>query len=331
MSVVRRGNVESFAVAEIDKVAVFGGKRCIWRRGQEAPVLRIDPNSMNAAVLALLLDDWIRHQREQSGSQAEAGPGASRIGRLLFERRSIGTFAHSMVAGIHLVAIAATLRFGHHLAVVFGLTFALFEALFLRFRLGFYESGLVRRWLRREIRLKYDEITEFTYAATPRYHFGSYVGTQLSLTFRAATATIRYSRLVKNSDADLEWLRDHLAGIIATRMIVDIRAGRAVPWTSDMVLLPEGLQFRRPKKLGRTAGQVEILPYAQIRNANIDRGVFALYDGNAEAKPLISTPVGAVNFYPGFFAIMAMRTLALRTSPTRPARPRSSSPATRGG
>ena len=67
--------------------AVFDGKICLWRRGQDEPAAKISPDSKNASVLAALLSEWIEHQREASGGQPAATSGASGMGRLLFERR----------------------------------------------------------------------------------------------------------------------------------------------------------------------------------------------------------------------------------------------------
>ena len=138
------------------------------------------------------------------------------------------------------------------------------------------------------------------------FYKGAYTGTQLSLTFRAPRATIRYAAKVQNMDADLDELRDHIAKMIANRMLCELRAGRAVPWTSDVVFQPQGLQFRRSKMLGLASGPVEILPYEQIRGVNLNEGVFNLFS-KAEAKPVISKPVSSANFFPGFFAVLALQ------------------------
>ena len=53
LSVARGRIVESLPFAEIDKVAVFDGKLCFWRRGQDEPAARISPDSKNASVLAV--------------------------------------------------------------------------------------------------------------------------------------------------------------------------------------------------------------------------------------------------------------------------------------
>ncbi len=94
--------------------------------------------------------------------------------------------------------------------------------------------------------------------------------------------------------------------MIANRLLCELRAGGAVPWTSDVVFQPQGLQFRRSKMLGLASGPVEILPYEQIRGVNLSEGVFHLFS-KAEAKPVISKPVGAANFFPGFFVVLTLQ------------------------
>ena len=135
---------------EIDKSAVFGGKLRIWQRGHDSPSLAIDPNSKNYGVLALLLDDWAR-QRREDGEIVDADPGATGLGRLLFERRSIDQFTHNLIAGIHMFAFLASIFIGHHfrLAMVFGLAFGMFESAFGRFRIYYYELGVVPARMRR--------------------------------------------------------------------------------------------------------------------------------------------------------------------------------------
>ena len=107
-------------------------------------------------------------------------------------------------------------------------------------------------------------------------------------------------------DADLDKLRDHVAKLIAIRMLSDLRAGRTVPWTSDIVFLPQGLQFRRSKMLGLASGPVEIMPYEQIRGVDVNEGVFNLYS-KSEAKPVVSKPVGSANFFPGYFVVLTLQ------------------------
>jgi len=314
--VVARGRiVETLPFVEIDKVAVFDGKICLWRRGQDEPAAKISPDSKNASVLVSLLSEWIEHQREASGGPPEANSGVSGMGRLLFERRRNEGFWLGLVfaviggvAGAVLLLERDTMPIGVILLAA-AVASLLLGVVFGRYLFRCYELGLTRRRGRGELRLRYDEIAEFTYSATRMFYKGAYTGTQLRVTFRASRGMIRYSAKVQNMDADLDELRDHIAKMIANRMLADLRAGRTIPWTSDVVFLPQGLQFRRPKMLGLASGPVEVLPYEQIRGVNLNEGVLYLYS-KAEAKAVISKPVGSANFFPGFFTVLTLQELA---------------------
>ncbi len=317
LSIARGRSVESLPFADIDKVAVFDGKICLWRRGQDEPAARISPDSKNASVLAALLSEWVEHQREGSGGPgpSEAASGASGMGRLLFERRRNEGLWLGILLAVGGSVAGAVMLFGRHphalgvLLLAAAVASLLLGVAFGRYCFRCHELGLIRRRGRNEFRLLYDEITEFTYSATRMFYKGAYTGTQMSLIFRAPRGTIRYSAKVQNLDADLDDLRDHIAKMIANRMLGDLRAGRSVPWMGDVVFLPQGLQFRRAKLLGLASGPVELLPYEQIRSVNLSAGVFYLYS-KAEAKPLITKPVGSANFFPGYAVVLTLLDVA---------------------
>ena len=153
--------------------------------------MKISPDSKNASVLASLLSEWIEHQREASGGQSEAAPGASGMGRLLFERRRNEGFWLGFVVAVVGGALGAVLLFDRDamplgvLLLAAAVVSLLLGVAFGRYLFRCYELGLTRRRGRDEVRLLYDEITEFTYSATRMFYKGAYTGTQLSLTFRA--------------------------------------------------------------------------------------------------------------------------------------------------
>jgi hypothetical protein len=298
--------------AEIDMAEVYGGKLCLWLRGQDESRAKIDPASKNAAVLSSLLADWIDHQRQAAGGRPAEDRGASGLGRVLFERRSRDPFTMYLGGAVHLAVMGGVWLFGHHLLLVLAIPLALgvFEVVFGHFRFRCFESGLGRRWKGSEFLLPFDEITEFTYVEKPILD----MNTQLSMTFRAPRGTIRFVGTVQNADCDLETLRDRVARIVAARMLSQVQHGIAVPWTGDFVLLPEGLQYRRPAMFGLAPSQVEVLPYGQIRDVKIDKGVCNLY-GKSAARPLISKPVRSVNFFPGYFALKALQKGGIQNMP----------------
>ncbi len=88
-------------------------------------------------------------------------------------------------------------------------------------------------------------------------------------------------------------------------MLDDLRAGRIVPWMSDVVFLPQGLQFRRSKILRLASGKFDILPYERIRGVHIDNGIFYLYS-TVEDKPVLGKPVNSANFFPGYVVVLKL-------------------------
>jgi hypothetical protein len=301
LTVVGRGKSICLPFAEIDMDGVYDGKLCLWRRGEDEPAAKIDPDSKNADVLASLLGDWIEHQRAASDGQPGASPSASGLGRLLFERRSIGGLPKYFTYPVHAAMLAVAIVFGHHLVYPVAVAVGIFERVFGHFRMRCYESGVGRRWGPGEFCLRFDEISEFTCAA--KKILESYI--QLSMTFQAARGTIRFVGTVQNLDADLDGLRDRVAKVMAFRILCQLRDGIAVPWVGENVLLPEGLQFRRPAMFGLAAGAIEILPYEQIGDVQIEKDTFYLY-GKSQGRPLTKIPAGSVNFYPGYFAVLAL-------------------------
>ena len=311
LSVARGRIVENLPFVEIDKVAVFDGKICVWRRGQDEPAAKISPDSKNASVLASLSSEWIEHQREALGGQPEATSGTSGMGRLLFERRrNNGSWLGLVFAIIGSVA-GVVLLFEQDTLIGVVLLAAAMASLLLGLAFGryvfrCYESGLTRRRGRDELRLSYDEIAEFTYAATRMFYKGAYTGTQLGLTFRAPRGTIRYSAKVQNLDADLDELRDHIAKTIATRMLART-AGRPQRALDERRGLPApGLAVPPCEDVGacRRPGR-DLALRTDSRHEPQRRPVY-LYS-KAEVKPVISKAVGTANFFPGFFAVLTLQ------------------------
>ena len=176
LSITRGRLVDTLPFSEIDKVGIFDGKICIWQRGRDEPSAKIRPDSKNASVLALLLTEWIEHQREASAGQPEQTPGSSGLGRLLFERRMIDSSLNNVRFALHLgLAGSVILLFGHHFAPVCAIALAetALNVIFGRCFLRCYEFGLSRRRRGNEFRLSYNEITEMTYAASPVEFFGA--------------------------------------------------------------------------------------------------------------------------------------------------------------
>lgn len=304
---------DSLAAADI-----FDDQLCVWKHGQDAPVLRIPASSANTQVLLRLLRDRIVAVDERGEP-----PAGGELGRLLFERKP----ARSVVAALWLVpvlaaavlavtAIAAFLRGDPKLFVLgggatggLGIIWALALAQCVEFRV--HEHGVRWKLLFRTQHLRYTEVGSFTYAAVRQYVKGVYSGTNFALTFTSSAGPkpkkLTYSRKLRNADAELEHLRDSVSQLIADRMQEQFVQKKAVAWTDGLRFLPEGLEYRASGFFGRKAPVV--IPYSQILGFDLNQGLFWLWvpgKKSAVVKENTSQP----NFYPGYFFLA--RLLAAR-------------------
>jgi hypothetical protein len=262
-------------------------------------------------VLTALLFEWIEHRQATAGGQDEVFAGSTGMGRLLFERRRREVFVVTLVIALVAGLIGAGLFFSDEVEVVGILLLAAAGVALIvgwlvgRIAFRCYERGLARGNGGGEVRLSFEEIDELTYSAKRMFYKGSYVGTQLVLTFRGAAKKIKYSARIQNEDVDIDAIRDQVAQGIAARMLQQLRSGRPVTWMNDVVLLPEGLQFRRSKLFGLASGPVEVLLYGQIAGVGIAEGSMYLHNV-AESQSVLSKPDSSPNFYPGYLALLRL-------------------------
>lgn len=310
---------DSLAAADI-----FDNQLCVWKHGQEAPVLRIPAASANTQVLLRLLRDRI--VATENAEPLSAGE----LGRILFERKP----GRSVVAVLWLVpimalgvlvstAIAAFLRGDPRLFIVgaavtggLGIIWALALAQCVEFRV--HEHGIRWKLLFRTQQLKYTEVGSFTYAAVRQYVKGVYSGTNFTLTFVASSGAkpkkLTYSRKLRNADAELEHLRDYVSQLIADRMQEQFVQRKAVSWTDGLKFLPEGLEYRASGFFGRKPPVV--IPYSQIVGFDLNQGMFWLWvpgKKSAAVKENTSQP----NFFPGY--LFLARLIAARPAATHAA------------
>jgi hypothetical protein len=313
---IRQGRaLQTVPFAEIDKVGQFDDRLCIWRRGSDEPVARIDPASKNAPILSMLLNEWTTHQQEKSIAEirpdrtAEPADDPSKLGRLLFERRKRRMAVYLCIGALIAFWIGLVVLSGAQVDLVgvslmagaAAMAFASWGSFLFVFRC--HEQGLYRKWGKWDLRVPYSEMTEFSYSAMRHFHNGAYAGTRFTMKFVAPRGTIRYSAMINTPDEELENLRDHIAKVIAGRMLCQLKEGRPVAWTPDMTFLPEGLQFRRTKAFGIANQPPQVIPFDQIRGVDMKQGVFYLWSRTAP-KPIIFKPISTPNFFPGFFVIL---------------------------
>ena len=304
------GTAESQQVPlrELAAAAIIDHAFCIWRRGQDDPLIRVPLESANAAVLVELLGDSLPERPPDNGE-----PESGVLGRLLFERRrrferkdQIEMLA-TCCAGFVGCWIAAVLPGKMSLASAVMGTLAA-AAIWSGYRL-LVSSGLILRcyehgvWSRRflcEERLAYSDVEQFRFSAMDLFVKGVYVHTRYVLEFvpRAATGrrTIRHAVRALHDDHALEQVRVHVSRAIAARMIQELQAGQPVTWTSRLRFHPEGLEATPPKGLFRGAAQ--LIPYDEVDGTELRDGWFYLWRSGVEA-PAASERSGERNFFPG--------------------------------
>lgn len=299
---------------------VFDNQLCVWKDGQDEPVLRIPVTSANTPVLLRLL-------RERIASRRGAGepPAGGGLGRILFERKpgrpvvALLWLLPVLALGAFAAAIVGALVRGRFELVLVGIAalggLGMFWALILlqcaEFRV--HEHGVQRKLLFHTQQLKYADVDSFTYAAVRQYVKGVYSGTNFTLTFASWSGgklkKLTYSKNLRNADSALERLRDAISQLIAERMQAQFVAGQTVVWTDGLRFLAEGLEYRAAGFFGRKAPTV--IPYSQIAGFELDQGWFWLWVAGKKSAAVKEN--GALpNFFPGY--LLLSRLLAARAA-----------------
>lgn len=309
---------DALAAAEI-----FDNHLCVWKNGQDEPVLRIPVSSANTWILLRLLQERI-----PARSGGAALPAGDQLGRILFERKP-GRTATALLwlfplVGLAIVVVLVLLAVFKAGPVVLlgGLPACFFVVMlwvfFVSHAVEFraHEHGVRRKSLFRTQQLKYADVDVFTYSAVRQYVKGVYSGTNFTLTFASQVPgkvrTLTYSKHLRNTDEGLDHVRDRVSQLIAQRMAEQLAAGRSVTWTDGLRFLPEGLEYRAKGLFGRKPPVM--IPYSQIHGYDADSGAFHLWIyGNK--KPVAKESVVRPNFFPGY--LLLARLMAARPAETQ--------------
>jgi hypothetical protein len=179
-----------------------------------------------------------------------------------------------------------------------------------RARFRCHERGLVKRSPLGERVMRYADLEQLSYGAVRHYHNGVYTGTHISMSFACADGKpIRYGAQTRGSEADLEMLRDQVAGMIARRLYERVGQAGEVPWTGKARLSPKGVHYRRKKLLG--TGEEALAGFDQGLRHSIESGFFHLFVPG-EKKSVLDLPCSGANFYPGFLLFKQLATEAAR-------------------
>jgi len=319
LTVQREGAEETCALQDLTAVDTVDHHLCIWRRGEDDAWVKIPLESANAFLLAR----WLKEQ-QIGGSAGNKEPAAGNgLGRVIFERRAtrnvilawdlVGILALGVTVVLSIIFAEEKKSIGAGLACgAAGVAVSLLIGLVgLNFRRGAFrchEWGVFKSGLLGERSLRYADVAAFTYGATRVFVNGAYTGTNFVLKFEPAPASaaspIAYTASLPHADQELENLRDHIARVIATRMLQRLRAGEPVRWTAQLRFLPdEGIEYQASGLLGRKA--LVVIPNNEIATWNIEKGRFFMW-AKGQKKPVIKESAASPNFFPGFFLVVTM-------------------------
>ena len=105
---------------------------------------------------------------------------------------------------------------------------------------------------------------------------------------------INYRDSRANRDPDLLRLRDFLASCVGEGWLQELRAGRPVPWTDNLRLLPDGLEYT-PGAMFRQARPVAV-PYHTTGYQFGTDGQFHLF---VQGRSVCKAAPDADNFFAG--------------------------------
>jgi hypothetical protein len=300
-------------IEDVVAVDVVDSQVCIWRSGVVAPVARVPAKSANAYLLHHLLLDRLAQR-----PTAATVPSEESLGRLIFERKTskgnlvalvlvtVGFAVLAVIVGLKGfpqidVVLAALFLLGFAVACGLGVVHCQ-RAIFRCHEYGLYKTGLTGTRT-----LRYEDVEAFTYSAERHFQHGAYTGTLFDLTFDPVAERkadrIRYMVTLKNADSELERLRDQVSRMIAGRMAQRLAAKRPVDWTPRLHLLPDGIEYRRTRFLGRKESVV--VPFGEIETFTVDERVFRLWM-KGRGKPVIRESTRARNFFAGFYLLVSL-------------------------
>jgi hypothetical protein len=286
-------------LGEVARVSFHAGSLCVWTHGEVTPALVISARARNVQALARLL---AQHAREDPSR-----PVTHPLGRSLFSLyceppivRWIPFFQQVTFFGALAVGVAARVVFPRFLGIVRWVFVAAFLAPFAvgwlrRFLIAppcdlqVHERGVVVAGRP----LPFDQVGELTWKSGSGFWLRPLPGTSAPVA-RGALRTIE--------DPDYAHLRDAVAGAIARRMAACLERGEAVTWTRKLRFLPTGLEVRAG------GGLPLLIPYRHVRYETAG-AAFALFRGR-ESAPLLRTPLGAANAFPGLALLDRLRGVA---------------------
>jgi hypothetical protein len=297
---------------ELTHLDIVDEALCVWKKGEDNPILTTPQHSENAYLLQLLLAPKIAANAEKQPPQGVSEPG---LGRLIFSRKVRPLWRNSSIvcavgAGIGAIVAAIASFAEREMAVVclvlVGVSIAagLVAWHTIRFEFCCHERGVMRRSLLGPKTLRYEDVGSFKFSAIRMFHNGIYAGTNLVILLtpnRPGLPIIRYGRTIQTVDDSLDNLRDSIARILANKMLASLRSEPWVPWTSSLQLGTEGIRYRPTAMFGKK--DWVLLPWNEVSGFDLREGALHFWRQGTE-KSVIQQPCADDNFYPGYFALL---------------------------
>jgi hypothetical protein len=239
----------------------------------------------------------------------------SPLGCLLFQRMSLGT--QLFCRGLALTAFVIGLMVGlqHGFFLFMGGLWVVSAALVISSLTEFcvYECGVSQGTFRPRT-LRYSELRSFQYGAVRLYQNGFYQGTSVSMRFTPGPGgkAITYTQTHRGDDAELDALRDQVAGIVAKHLLERLERGEDIRWGPSARFTQQGLVIRASKPFGSREDQR--IPYDAELRCRIKEGHLYLFIGNEhlyighESGAAMTMACAVDNFYPGLKMLEALCT-----------------------
>jgi len=313
----KKGETET-PLTELVAVMSIEEKLKLWKRGEDEAFASVPLDAANAHLLHLFLEEELARRPEQDKGE----PPSGQLGRIIFERKPKKSIGITMlviagvlilITAIMLIAVAGKPRDTEPI-IIMGSVFSLicvllglgawisFKSLFRCHEFGVYQRGILG-----EKKLLYTEVEAFTYSATRHYHNGAYIGTHLKLAFvpkpELNKPKVVYKTTVKNVDSSLDQMRDEIAKMIGSRIYREVKEGKSVKWNETLTLEPGILRYIPAAFFGKKPP--ETVAYSLISGHNLQQGTMSLFQ-RGKPKPIVSTGSTTQNFFPGYFAFMAL-------------------------
>ena len=315
-------------LASITAVETIGQEVRIWTEGNPRAVVRLPMNTRNGWLLPRLLSMPSRPSHPTDVVAQKPHP-ASPLGRILFERSSgpvamiLFLVLGMIIAVFSLVTLLISIAKLEPVGIVLGVLLAIVSVLCLigafrvrRIRFCCYEHGLERVTITSRMELPFSSIDVFSFESRRNHSQGRYTGTTYTFVFadrsREQGRGIFFSTTVRNSDEELELLRERVSEVIAHRMARSFARTRRVQWTPELWFCDEVLEFTRPRRL-LSSPKLAVVPYDTITDFEIRDGLFHIWT-NYQERAVITVKTSSANFYPGLIVLEGLINAHVRTT-----------------